>query len=171
MVLSEQTPHNRISSISLTVTNTPLFVSTLNMFTLTASSLSTVHTRLFSPSLSLCCFYLPLFHFISLITSDPQDIPTLQIAFAFAFLKPFDNSSSLKGRVRLYRRVIVHTLQVGVAYRPHELYESAQLDTVFTLLVHKVHSSFFLLSHTIIFTSHTYTHSLSSFHSRSDVMN
>jgi hypothetical protein len=97
------------------------------------------------------------FHFIGII-SNPQDIPTLQIAFAFAFLEPFDNSSSLKRRVRLCRRVIVHTLQVGVAYRPHELYESAHLDTVFTLLVHKVHSSFFL-THSLIHTL-TLSHSL-----------
>jgi hypothetical protein len=91
-------------------------------------------------SYTTLCFDFEHVHSRGLVTDDPQEIPTLQIAFAFVFLAPYasDAPSSFRGRMRLYRRVIVHTLQVGVAYRPPDLYESAHLDSVVALLVHKV---------------------------------
>jgi hypothetical protein len=88
-----------------------------------------VHLSLFFLSpLSLCVSHT--------LSSDPQQMPTVQIAFAFASLEP--SSSSLKECMRLQRRVVVHTLQAGVAYQPPDLYESANLDAVLTLLLHKV---------------------------------
>ncbi len=93
--------------------------------------------------------------------------PTIQVLFAYAFLPASElssssssvnppspslslsSSASFSHTTTVKRRLRVHTVQVPVARSAHDIYKSADADTIISLLTHKV---LFFLFHVSLLT-------------------